>query len=240
MLNLLPIMLLVVKPFLEFIMKKNLLIILLISLIGIRAQNEKIENIDLELKKISNGLSLEKTFEQNSKEKNVLVDPNLAFKETNSLSLPAVDKPLAPAQNDNKTIDLIKKVVEEKSKTEILPNNKPELVAASKPESKLAANVSTKEVELKPLTKITTTKVVKELNLVAPTKSNWWKWLGLLALLGALLGFLAATLKKRKDEKDLLETPKKNRHSEREVQFTFDEEKEDKGSEKRNHNKDFK
>lgn len=104
--------------------------------------------------------------------------------------------------------------------------------------------VSTTKVEttnkLKPLTKTTTTTVVKELNLVETTKHNWWKWLGLLALLGALLGFLAATFKRRDHEKETNNQPRKNRNSDREVEFTFEEEKEDKGSDKRHYNKDFK
>ena len=94
--------------------------------------------------------------------------------------------------------------------------------------------------ELQPLTKTTTTTVVKELNLVETTKHNWWKWLGLLALLGALLGFLAATFKRRDHEKEATNSPRKNRHSDREVEFTFEEEKENKTSDKRNHNNDFK
>ena len=94
--------------------------------------------------------------------------------------------------------------------------------------------------ELQPLTKTTTTTVVKELNLVETTKHNWWKWLGLLALLGALLGFLAATFKRRDHEKETNNSPRKNRHSDREVEFTFEEEKENKTSDKRNHNNDFK
>ncbi len=69
---------------------------------------------------------------------------------------------------------------------------------------------------------------------------NWWKWLGLLALLGALLGFLSTTFRKRRYETEDNHHARKNRHSDKEVEFTFEEEKHDKGSDKRHYNKDYK
>jgi hypothetical protein len=154
-----------------------------------------------------------------------------------------VDTKVAITNNNSdlkdKTLELTKQTVSDT----LTPTSKPE---PTQEKVNLETDISetTTKVEeikkLKPLTKTTTTTVVKELNLVGATQHNWWKWLGLLALLGALLGFLAATFKRRDHEKETNNSPRKNRHSDREVEFTFEEEKENKTSDKRNHNNDFK
>lgn len=107
---------------------------------------------------------------------------------------------------------------------------------------------SLREADLHPEKLTTDTLTVKQkryIPLVETTQTstthNWWKWLGLLALLGALLGFLSTTFRRRDYDKETNNYhPKRNRHSDREVEFTFEEEKEDKGSEKRHYNKDYK
>jgi hypothetical protein len=172
----------------------------------------------------------------------------------------AVDK-LAAVKDTAK--NLVQSAVDETSKTLDSKNTAPALTTVNDSKDKVSevlplettqakvnltpsTVVSTTKIEAtkesQPLTKTTTTTttVVKELNLVETTKHNWWKWLGLLALLGALLGFLAATFKRRDHEKEPNNSPRKNRHSDREVEFTFEEEKENKTSDKRNHNNDFK
>ncbi len=80
-----------------------------------------------------------------------------------------------------------------------------------------------------------------ETTTTQPTEHhNWLKWLGLLALLGALLVFLSTTFRKRRYETEDNQHARKNRHSDKEVEFTFEEEKHDKGSDKRHYNKDYK
>jgi hypothetical protein len=134
----------------------------------------------------------------------------------------------------DKTLELTKQTVSET----LTPTSKPEPTQEKVNLTTDISKTTTKVEEIKKLPLTTT--VVKELNLVGATQHNWWKWLGLLALLGALLGFLAATFKRRDHEKETNNSPRKNRHSDREVEFTFEEEKENKTSDKRNHNNDFK
>jgi hypothetical protein len=209
--------------------KKYLLVALLLSSFGIMAEETLTNETNLIIDNIP------KVGAESTK-------PALEIKKTDIINSAITDnkKTLEPSNAEFKVIESIKKIVDDKTKTEVLPNTAPKTVLEVQPK----ANLKTKAVQetLKPKTKTTTTTttVVKELNLVGPTQHNWWKWLGLLALLGALLGFLAATFRRKNYEKENHSTPKKKHHYDREVEFTFEEEKENKTSDKRNHNNDFK
>jgi hypothetical protein len=174
---------------------------------------------------------------------------------TNTFELANNDFVSFDQTNSKNVIEDLVNLVDNKSKTEILPNLDLQPVLTVEPttveETSLQPDnlpVATKVVpaeetvitETVVLPKNTSSKLKLVETTTTATKHNWWKWLGLLALLGALLGFLAATFKKRNYDKENLNSPKKNRHSDREVEFTFEEEKEDKGSEKKHYNKDYK
>lgn len=223
---------------------KYLVIALLLSSLALNAQtneikpaedltkilaeaNTPVETNNSEIKNIGEALlELFPEFEEKNAEQAILLEKN-----SNKIN---AETP----KNENTDVEIIK--VEPKNATENLS------IATTEKRNNITTTTventtKTKEAnELKPLSRTTTTTVVKELNLVEPTKHNWWKWLGLLALLGALIGFLFATFKRQNYDKDSNDHQKKNRNSDREVQFTFEEEKEDKGSDKRNHNKDNK
>lgn len=211
--------------------KKYLLVALLLSSFGIMAEEIPTNETNLDIDNIE--IITPKVGAESTK-------PAFEIEKTDIINSAITDnkKTLEPSNDEFNVIESIKKIVSDKTKTEVLPNITPEPVLVVQPK----ANLTTNDVEktLKPLTKTTTTTVVKELNLVGITQHNWWKWLGLLALLGALLGFLAATFRRKNYEKENHSTPRKKHHYDREVEFTFEEEKENKTSDKRNHNNDFK
>ena len=229
---------------------KHLVIALLLSSLILNAQDSFNEpNLDNLQGDITT--NLDKFLTDNSSfNTDILIDqPENSF-EKSDYSFEPLNK-----TNTEDVIEDLVKLVENKQKTEILPNldlepaSKVDPIVADETNLKLNNLPAATEVvvDKKPATsetvvlpKNTNSKLRLVETTTTATKHNWWKWLGLLALLGALLGFLAATFKKRNYDKDNLNSSKKNRHSDREVEFTFEEEKEDKGSEKKHYNKDYK
>lgn len=228
---------------------KHLVIALLLSSLILNAQDSFNEpNLDNLQGDITTNLDKFST-DNSSFNTDILID-----QPANSLAADYSFEPLNKTNTEDVIEDLVK-LVDNKYKTEILPNL--DLEPASKVDPIIVDETSLKlnnlpsatevVVDKKPaasetvvLPKNTNSKLKLVETTTTATKHNWWKWLGLLALLGALLGFLAATFKKRNYDKDNLNSQKKNRHSDREVEFTFEEEKEDKGSEKKHYNKDYK